>query len=165
MKNALIAIGGNITPDGYDNLEGVMTDAVNALKQENLRIIAISHWYETAPVPVSDQPWFLNAVLAVETQQSAPDLLARLHALETEFGRVRKTRNEARILDLDLIDYDSAHIDTPSLQLPHPRMHLRAFVLYPIADLFPNWRHPVFKKTVSQLISEMPDGQDIRQMA
>ena len=162
MNTALIAIGGNITPDGYDSLDDVMADALTALREEPLTITKLSRWYETAPVPVSDQPWFLNAVLQVQTKLAAADLLARLHQLEADFGRVRKIRNEARILDLDLIDYEGTIFDQPDLQLPHPRMHLRAFVLYPIADVAPDWQHPVLQKSVTKLIDEMPEGQDIR---
>ena len=162
MNRAFVAIGGNITPSGYDNLEAVMADAVAALSEEALLIKAQSRWYETAPVPISDQHWFLNAVMEIETSLSAAELLLRLHQLEADFGRVRKVRNEARILDLDLIDYNGSVFDQPDLQLPHPRMHLRAFVLYPIADIMPDWRHPVLNKSVMQLIEEMPEGQDIR---
>ena len=166
-RTAYIAIGGNLIPDGYETLEAVMAEAVQSLREEALVITKISQWFETAPVPVSDQPWFLNAVLFVETSLEAHDLLERLHHIEAEFGRTRTVRNEARILDLDLIDYreDGTSLirDDEVMILPHPRMHLRAFVLLPIADLTADWRHPILNKSVSDLIKEMPEGQDIRQ--
>ena len=162
MKQAFIAIGGNLLPEGYDDLFQLMAEAMSVLKDEPLEVIAQSQWYETAPVPISDQPWFLNAVLKIETSLSSHDLLARLHDIEADFGRVRKVRNEARILDLDVIDYDGQIVDDGVINLPHPRLHLRAFVLYPIRDLDPQWHHPILQKSIDQMIDEMPEGQDIR---
>ena len=163
MHKAFIAIGGNLIPQGYETLEDVMKDAfatIDALS--DISIVGCSNWYETAPVPISDQPWYLNGVFAIETSLDAKALLAQLHEIEASFGRVRNVRNEARILDLDVIDYQSEIIDDGDICLPHPRMHLRAFVLLPIQDLDPSWHHPVTGKSVGQLIEEMPEGQDIR---
>lgn len=165
MKQALIAIGGNLVPEGYESLPDVMAEAIATLADEPLEIVSVSRWFETAPVPVSDQPWFLNAVISVSTALAPKDLLRRLHDIEAHFGRIRQVRNEARILDLDLIDYDGQIIEDDEITLPHPRMHQRAFVLYPIADLDPQWRHPVLAKKVHDLIAEMPEGQDIRPKA
>ena len=162
MKKALIAIGGNLVPDGYDDISQVMADAMADIKARGLQVQATSRWYETEPVPVSDQPWFLNAVVEIETDLSAHDLLALLHDIEANFGRVRHQRNEARILDLDVIDYDNQVIDDGVICLPHPRMHLRAFVLCPLSDINPDWQHPQFGKIVARLIEEMPSGQNIR---
>lgn len=162
MKSAFIAIGGNLTAPGYDSLSDVMADAIAELAQGEVEIIRCSPWYETAPVPVSDQPWFLNAVLEIQTPLSDSDLLTYLHEVEANFGRVRLVRNEARILDLDLIDYNGQVRDDETLTLPHPRMHLRAFVLLPLRDLYPEWCHPKSGRQIAALIEEMPDGQDIR---
>ena len=163
MHKAFIAIGGNLIPQGYETLEDVMKDAfatIDALS--DISIVGCSNWYETAPVPISDQPWYLNGVFAIETSLDAKALLAQLHEIEASFGRVRNVRNEARILDLDVIDYQGEIHDDETICLPHPRMHLRAFVLLPIQDLDPSWHHPVTGKSVGQLIEEMPEGQDIR---
>jgi len=162
MKTAFVAIGGNLIPEGFKTLEEVMSEAMKALSEQGLTIAKCSQWYETAPVPVSDQPWFLNAVMAIETALTETELLALLHEVEANFGRVRNIRNEARILDLDLIDYDGLVRDDDAITIPHPRMHLRAFVLLPIQDLAPQWCHPVSKVDVVTLIAEMPEGQDIR---
>lgn len=162
MKTAYVAIGGNLTPEGYDTLEDVMADALKSVANQALEIEQVSKWFETAPVPVSDQPWFLNAILRVRTKMSATQLLACLHDIEANFGRVRKQRNEARILDLDLIDYDGLVQDDETITVPHPRMHQRAFVLLPLQDIDPNWHHPVTNIGISQLIAQMPEGQDIR---
>ena len=159
---AFIAIGGNILPEGYASLEEVMTDAISELQQRDARVEAQSSWYETAPVPISDQPWFLNGVLRVSTTLSAAELLSSLHEIEANFGRVRKIRNEARILDLDLIDYEGVVSDDSTLQCPHPRMHQRAFVLLPLQDVAADWVHPTLQKSIAELIAEMPEGQQIR---
>ena len=162
MKTAFVAIGGNLIPEGFKTLEEVMSEAMKALSEQGLTIAKCSQWFETAPVPVSDQPWFLNAVMAIETALTETELLEILHEVEANFGRVRNIRNEARILDLDLIDYDGLIRDDDAITIPHPRMHLRAFVLLPIQDLAPQWCHPVSGADVATLIAEMPEGQDIR---
>ena len=163
MSNtAFIAIGGNILPEGYASLEEVMTEAISELQQLKLTVEAQSSWYETAPVPISDQPWFLNGVLRVSTTLPAAELLSSLHEIEANFGRVRKIRNEARILDLDLIDYEGVISDDSTLQCPHPRMHQRAFVLLPLQDVAADWVHPTLQKPIAELIAEMPEGQQIR---
>ena len=165
MKTAFVAIGGNLIPEGFHSLEEVMAGAMKALSDQGLRIAKCSQWFETAPVPISDQPWFLNAVMAIETTLSETELLKLLHEVEANFGRVRTIRNEARILDLDLIDYAGLVRDDEAITIPHPRMHLRAFVLLPIQDLDANWRHPVSGTDVTTLIAHMPEGQDIRPKA
>ena len=162
MKTALVAIGGNLIPEGFETLDEVMAEAMKALTEEGLRIAKCSRWFETAPVPVSDQPWFLNAVMAIETDLSETELLKILHEIEANFGRIRNIRNEARILDLDLIDYDGLVRDDDAITIPHPRMHLRAFVLLPIQDLDASWCHPVSGVDVATLIAQMPEGQEIR---
>ena len=162
MHNALIAIGGNLVADGFATIEDVLSAAISDLAQCDLKIIAQSGWFETAPVPISDQPWFVNGVLQVETKLSAIALLHELHRIEAEFGRIRSVRNEARILDLDLIDFDAKIEDSEAITIPHPRMHHRAFVLLPLSDIAPDWQHPIYNKSLSQLISEMPEGQKIR---
>ena len=111
-------------------------------------------------MPVSDQPWFVNGVIAVETLLSPKELLGLLHEVEAEFGRTRKIRNEARILDLDLIAYDDRIMTGPDGPiLPHPRSHERGFVLLPLADVDPDWRHPVTGAAVADLIEAIPGDQ------
>ncbi|MGH7034204.1 MAG: 2-amino-4-hydroxy-6-hydroxymethyldihydropteridine diphosphokinase, partial [Stellaceae bacterium] len=129
------------------------------LKASGARIVARSRWFRTAPVPPSDQAWFVNAVAHVETALEPMELLALLQKIERTFGRRRAVRNEARPLDLDLLEYDGRILDTPGLVLPHPRLHLRAFVLLPLQDVAPGWRHPVLGETVSELIAKLPADQ------
>ena len=106
---------------------------------------------------------FVNAVAEVATDLGPEALLALLHSVEERFGRVRRERNEARVLDLDLLAFGDLVTDTPGgLVLPHPRLHLRAFVLLPLADLAPGWRHPATGRPIRELIAELPAGQEAR---
>jgi 2-amino-4-hydroxy-6-hydroxymethyldihydropteridine diphosphokinase len=121
-----------------------------------ITVVERSPFYESEPVPRSDQPWFVNAVARVETALSPDDLLMRLHAIEHSFGRVRRERNEARTLDLDLLDYDGLIRSGERLVLPHPRLHERAFVLKPLLDLDPSWRDPRSDRTAVELLTALP---------
>jgi 2-amino-4-hydroxy-6-hydroxymethyldihydropteridine diphosphokinase len=129
--------------------------ALSELDRESVRILSLSRWYRSTPVPKSDQPDFINGVARVETELGPEDLLAALHRVEDRLGRVRSVANAARCLDLDLIDYSGMVMDGPPI-LPHPRAADRLFVLEPLRDLAPNWRHPVTDLTLNQLISGLP---------
>ncbi len=133
--------------------------ALEALKDKGIAIAALSPFYKSAPVPASDQPWFVNAVAEIETPLTPGVLLEILHAIEEEMGRTRRIKNQARIIDLDLLDYNGRVLAGGSggLALPHPRMHLRHFVLQPLCDLAPGWRHPVSGKNAAELLAELPE--------
>jgi len=119
-----------------------LEQAINALRQlPQTRLIARSRLWRSAPVDAAG-PDFLNAVAALQTRLGAQDLLARLQAIEQRFGRVRSYRNAPRTLDLDLLMHGQTCLDTPALQLPHPRLHERAFVLAPLAELAPDLEIP-----------------------
>ena len=127
-----------------------------------VKVLRHSSWYRTAPVPVSDQPWYVNIVAEVATDLSADDLLQTLHAIEDLFGRVRTVPNAPRLIDLDLLDY-RGEIAAPApgrATLPHPRMADRAFVLRPLADLAPDWRHPISGKSIQSLLAVLPPEQE-----
>ena len=124
-----------------------------------------SSWYRSAPLPASDQPWFVNGVAEVKTTLSAEELLQALHAIESDYGRVRQRRNESRTLDLDLLCYDDQVIDQPNAcVVPHPRLHERAFVLLPLAELVPRWRHPVSGLTAAEMLGLLPAGQKVERI-
>lgn len=161
---AFVALGANL-PSDVGTPRATLEHALAALDGDTLRLEALSPWYETAPVPVSDQPWFVNAVARFSTSLSPEALLARLHEVEARFGRVRRERWEARVIDLDLIDVDGVVREAPPPVLPHPRMTERAFVLLPLADLAPGWRHPVDGRPIVELVAALPAGQQIRRMA
>ena len=162
MSYVFIGLGANLTPVGYRNPRDGCEAALVALQEEGVFLEQTSNWYETAPVPISDQPWYLNAVALATTSGDAAMTLAALHRIEARFGRARGIRNEARVLDLDLLDFDGQSNENPSLMLPHPRMHQRAFVLFPLRELCPNWCHPVSGASIDNLIAQLPSCQKIR---
>lgn len=155
-----IGIGANLSSSRFGSPRRVCEEALKEIEKQGIEIKGMSGWYRSQPVPVSDQPWYINGVCAVETALSPQDLLARLHAIEEKFGRVRKIRNEARIIDLDLLAYDNeVSKEGESLVLPHPRMHERAFVMLPLVEIAPAWRHPVSGLSGQELIGALPPGQ------
>lgn len=161
-----VALGGNLPTTEFGAPRETLEAAIGALTRAGLTIRARSPWYESAPVPPSDQPLFVNGVLAVEADLSAPELLGLLHMIEADFGRVRREQNAARPLDLDLIDYrgeiSSGRGGGPVL--PHPRMEGRSFVLLPLRDIAPQWRHPVSGKSIEALVKGLTSTTEIRQL-
>jgi len=132
--------------------------ATARLEELGVKILARSSLYETPSWPDPGQPIFVNAVAVVETTLQPVELLALLHGVETAFGRMRSAPNAARTLDIDLLDYDG-RITTEGLTLPHPRMTGRAFVLRPLADLAPAWRHPITGRPICELLTALPADQ------
>jgi 2-amino-4-hydroxy-6-hydroxymethyldihydropteridine diphosphokinase len=151
----LVALGSNLPHPQHGGPEAVVKAAIACLAENGVRVVERSHLYRTAPVPASDQPDFVNAVVAVESALDPGALLALLHRIEASFGRRRAVRNEARVLDLDLLAWNDRVSATDPL-LPHPRLHERAFVLLPLRDVMPAWRHPISGKSVSEMIAELP---------
>ena len=133
------------------------------LGRRGVSVKRVSPWYRTAPVPASDQPWYVNAVAEVATTFPADRLLAVLHDVEEAFGRVRTVPNAARMIDLDLLDFrgETAVGGPGRAILPHPRLAARAFVLRPLADLAPAWRHPVTGTPIQALLAALPPDQTI----
>ena len=138
MHLAYVALGANLA-DPAAQLRAALA-ALATLPQS--RLLAASSLYRTAPVGIAHQPDFINAVAALETTLSPHDLLTALFAVEAKFGRRRDFHHAPRTLDLDLLLYDAQVIDSPQLQLPHPRMHLRAFVLAPLLEIAPHCHIP-----------------------
>jgi 2-amino-4-hydroxy-6-hydroxymethyldihydropteridine diphosphokinase len=161
----LVGIGGNLDTPRFGPPRETLRAALAAVEAEGIRIIARSGWYRSEPVPRSDQPWFVNAVASLCTALDANELLAALQAIETRFGRVRSEPNAARALDLDLLDYRGEVTETPSLLLPHPRLHQRRFVLAPLAEIAPNWRHPLFGLTAAQLLARLTNEQQLERLS
>ena len=160
-----IGLGANLPSPEYGTPRQTLEAAIAALEAHGLAVIARSAFYESEPVPVSDQPWYLNAVVEVATERDPLATLALLHSVENAFGRVRSVRNEARVLDLDLLDHRGTLREGPdSPILPHPRLIDRAFVLLPLRDIAPQWRHPVSGRTVAGLLESLPEGQRIRRL-
>jgi 2-amino-4-hydroxy-6-hydroxymethyldihydropteridine diphosphokinase len=148
MKHTVyLALGTNLG-DRLTNLKA----AIAALPPA-VRPVAFSRIYETAPWGVTDQPDFLNQVVQAETELSPQDLLVFLKSLETSLGRQPGVRYGPRLIDLDILLYDDLVLTTPELTIPHVRLAERAFVLVPLADLIPEYRHPIVKKTVRELLA------------
>jgi len=159
----LVALGANLPSREFGPPLASLEAALRLLEEEGVRIARRSQWYRSAPVPPSDQPWYVNGVAEVEARLSPEALLATLHRIEARFGRVRQRRNEARVLDLDLLAYGdrvSAEGDPPP-ELPHPRLHERAFVLLPMAEIAPDWHHPRSGLTVAEMVRKLPAGMGV----
>lgn len=162
MHNSIfIGAGANLPHEHYGSPRQTLQAALADLERRGVRTVRMSPWYRTAPVPASDQPWFVNAVAEVATDLPADALLAELHAVEAAFGRARTVANAARPIDLDLLDYrGEIAAGGPRLAtLPHPRLEGRAFVLRPLADLAPDWRHPVTGQAIGDLLAALPADQ------
>jgi 2-amino-4-hydroxy-6-hydroxymethyldihydropteridine diphosphokinase len=137
--------------------------ALAALESRGVRIAGRSRWWDTPPHPPSGQPHFVNGVVRVETRLGPVALLAEMHAVEAALGRRRSVPNAARSLDLDLLDYEGQVRTGPEPPiLPHPRMTERSFVLLPLQDVAPEWRHPVSGLGVAALIGALPPGHGAR---
>ena len=155
MGTAYIGLGANLG-DRAETLRGAVR-RLGALG----RIVAVSSLYETEPVGFREQPSFLNAVLALESDLAPSELLDALLAIERELGRIRTFRNAPRTLDLDILLYDGLVLDAPGLTVPHPRLHERGFVLAPLAEIAPGLVHPVLRISIAQLLASLPDRSGI----
>jgi 2-amino-4-hydroxy-6-hydroxymethyldihydropteridine diphosphokinase len=147
-----IALGSNLG-DRLANLK-----AAQAAMEPVIKLIDCSSVYETAPWGFLEQPYFLNQVIRAETGLSAQNLLSHLKRIEKQLGREKTFRYGPRIIDLDIIFYDSEVIDSPPLVIPHPRIPERGFVLVPLAELAPKLRHPVLNQTIQELLAKVGSG-------
>jgi len=162
LPSILIALGANLPSERFGPPINALEAALAVLEQRGVRICRRSRWYESAPVPASDQPWYVNGVVEATTLLGPEPLLRLLHEIESAFGRVRREVNAPRTLDLDLIAYGDLVRTEAAPILPHPRMAERAFVLIPLLDVRPDWRHPVLNRTAAELAAALPGDQAIR---
>jgi 2-amino-4-hydroxy-6-hydroxymethyldihydropteridine diphosphokinase len=129
------------------------------------RVVAVSSVYETEPLEFTDQPWFLNCVIALETTAGPAQLMAELLRVENGMGRQRVVKKGPRSIDLDILLFGDTVVNTRELTIPHPEIVRRRFVLEPLAEIAPELLHPVSQKTVTQLLAELPPGQRVQKHA
>ena len=164
-RDILVAIGANLPgPDGRTALQTCEWAVGQLAALPGLRLRGVSAWYETDPIPAADQPPFVNGVALLAGEAEPDALLRALHGIEAAADRVRSVPNAARTLDLDLIALDGLVVDSPSLRVPHPRAAERAFVLVPLCDVAPGWRHPALGRSAADLLPSVA-GQPIRRLA
>jgi 2-amino-4-hydroxy-6-hydroxymethyldihydropteridine diphosphokinase len=157
-KDAFIGIGSNLG----DKLENCLKAISFVDHVPGCRVRARSDFFRTAPVGVDNPEWYVNGVIDVITDRSAHALLEALLAIEAQMGRVRRKKWDSRIIDLDILLYGQDVIQETTLEIPHPLMHVRRFVLVPMTQLAPGLVHPVLGKTMSQLLDQCPrEGQDV----
>jgi 2-amino-4-hydroxy-6-hydroxymethyldihydropteridine diphosphokinase len=153
---AYLSLGSNLG-SREQNLRGAIR-RISALG----RVDAVSSFYETEPVEFTDQPWFLNCVMALETTAEPVQLIHELLRIEQEMGRQRVLKKGPRSIDIDILLFGDAVVNTPELTIPHPEMARRRFVLEPLAEIAPELLHPISQKTVMQLLAELPPGQRVQ---
>lgn len=160
METAYLSLGSNLG-DRLANLN----EALGRLEAEEVTVAARSSIYETEPMDVPDQPWFFNMVVRAETLHQPSALLAILLKIEIEMGRHRHFKGGPRTIDLDILLYGCQRVNLPNLQIPHPRMQRRRFVLLPLAELSPHLVEPVSNLTVEELLTHLGDQQQVKTLA
>jgi 2-amino-4-hydroxy-6-hydroxymethyldihydropteridine diphosphokinase len=144
---------------------GNLNRAIASLAAAGVQVRRVSSIYDTQPVDYLEQAWFLNCVVEGETQLPPLELLHSLRATETRMGSKKLVAKGPRLIDMDILLYGAATIDTPELQVPHPRIHLRRFVLVPLAEIDPELRHPSWPGNIQQLLTETPDRSEVKRLA
>lgn len=161
----LIGLGANLDHPEFGSPIHTLLAAVTEIGK-NYPVIRHSSWYSSAPVPSSDQPWFVNAVISISSDSKLGTTLETLQNIEKKFGRIRREKWEARVLDLDLLAFNGEITDNQNQSdgpvVPHPLMQYRAFVLAPIAEIAPEWRHPVSGISALELLKILPESQEFK---
>lgn len=159
-QTVYLSLGSNVG-DRAKNLK----DAIAALPEAEVEVGKVSSIYETEPVDLREQPWFLNCVVEAQTELAALDLLHALRGIEARMGSKKLVAKGPRLLDIDILFYAGEMIDTPELQVPHPRMHLRRFVLVPLAEIAPCARHPRSGQSAAEMLASTADKGQVRIVA
>ena len=156
MKNKfIIAVGSNInSPEGFYPIENC-NKAINELSKFNIKITQKSSWYLSEPIPKSSQPKYYNSVFLCNSNHNVNKVLKIIQIVEQKFGRVRVFKNMPRCIDLDIISFNGNVKNSLLLKIPHPRMHLRKFVLLPLFELDADWLHPLLKKNIKFFLEKV----------
>ena len=155
-KTVYLSLGSNL-----GDREANLGEAIARLAELG-EVTGVSSYYETEPVDFLAQPWFLNCAVAVSTEKMPRQFLGALQKIEQEMGRRRAQPKGPRVIDLDILLFGSSVVETAQLTIPHAAMHERRFVLEPLAEIAPDARHPVFKRTVRELRDGLPPGQQVK---
>lgn len=158
-ESAVVALGSSLA-GAFDSREALLEAALRRFADLDLRVLARSVWWESAAWPDPSAPAYLNGVALVAPDMPPEEMLAALHAIERAFGRDRHEANAPRTLDLDLIAHGRTILEGPGLILPHPRAHERRFVMGPLAEIAPLWRHPVYGGTAKMMAAGATVGRD-----
>lgn len=160
MTKAFIALGSNVG-DRAKNLR----EAIHLIGEAGVRVQKSASMYETEPLGYTEQEWFLNSVVEAETELSAVDLLHKLRGIEERMGSKKAFVNGPRLIDLDILLYGGETISRTELQVPHPRMLQRKFVLVPLAEIAPELQHPSWSGTAQQMLAQTPDRSQVRKVS
>ena len=157
MTTAYLSLGSNI-----GERQAQLQQALARIGRHGT-VASVSSFYETEPVEFTDQAWFLNCAAALETVEDAQELMKSLLQIEQEMGRKRNQKKGPRTIDIDILLFGDQVVNAPNLTVPHPAMTMRRFVLEPLAEIAPDARHPVLRKTIRELLDDLPPGQKVRQ--
>ena len=147
-------IGSNLPLEEGGREENILK-AISCLRKLNLNSIKISSFYETPSYPNNSDPKFINLCVKLESNLKASELLNEIKKIEKKLGGIRIKKNEPRTCDIDIIDFNGKIIKNDELETPHPRLHLRNFVIYPLKEIEPNWSHPIFNKNIDSFFHEL----------
>jgi 2-amino-4-hydroxy-6-hydroxymethyldihydropteridine diphosphokinase len=158
-KKVYLSLGSNV-----GNREENLRQAIALLAEAGVTVARVSSVYETEPVDYREQEWFLNCVVEGETDVKAEELLRRLRETETGMGSRRVIAKGPRLMDMDILLYGDETIQTPELEVPHPRMLQRRFVMEPLAEIAPALMHPTWRRTAAEILSELTDRNEVRKL-